>query len=173
MLAGRSRRRKYTPDDGDLVRLFYVPALEDAKRYDRLTGYFNAGALAPAARGIEGLVRNRGCMRFVVGCTLPPAEIEAIVTTFRAFIKGEGVIITMIDHGPRFHAPRYRYFAGLWLRKIDSDRARCPGGRPRGSSTRRTIRATDRPGVPIGIPTNPYTQQELPLWGFSSTSTPS
>ena len=75
MLAGRSRRRKYTPDDGDLVRLFYVPALEDAKRYDRLTGYFNAGALAPAARGIEGLVRNRGCMRFVVGCTLPPAEI--------------------------------------------------------------------------------------------------
>ena len=60
------------------VRLFYVPALEDAERYDRLTGYFNAGALALAARGIEGLVRNRGHMRLVVGCTLPPAEIEAI-----------------------------------------------------------------------------------------------
>ena len=78
MLAGRSWQRKYTPDDGDLVRLFYVPALEDAERYDRLTGYFNAGALALAARGIEGLVRNRGHMRLVVGCTLPPAEIEAI-----------------------------------------------------------------------------------------------
>ena len=78
MLAGRSWQRKYTPDDGDLVRLFYVPALEDAERYDRLTGYFNAGALALAARGIEGLVRNRGRMRLVVGCTLPPAEIEAI-----------------------------------------------------------------------------------------------
>ncbi len=78
MLAGRSWQRKYTPDDGDLVRLFYVPALEDAERYDRLTGYFNAGALALAARGIEGLVRNRGNMRLVVGCTLPPAEIEAI-----------------------------------------------------------------------------------------------
>ena len=78
MLADRSWQRKYTPDDGDLVRLFYVPALEDAERYDRLTGYFNAGALALAARGIEGLVRNRGHMRLVVGCTLPPAEIEAI-----------------------------------------------------------------------------------------------
>ena len=78
MLAGRTWRRKYTPDDGDLVGLFYVPALEDAERYDRLTGYFNANALALAARGIEGLVRNRGHMRLVVGCTLPPAEIEAI-----------------------------------------------------------------------------------------------
>ena len=78
MLAGRSWQRKYTPDDGDLVRLFYVPALGDAEQYDRLTGYFNAGALALAARGIEGLVRNRGHMRLVVGCTLPPAEIEAI-----------------------------------------------------------------------------------------------
>ena len=78
MLAGRTWRRKYTPDDGELVRLFYVPALEDAERYDRLTGYFGAGALALAARGIEGLVRNRGHMRLVVGCTLPPAEIEAI-----------------------------------------------------------------------------------------------
>ena len=78
MLADGNWRRKYTPDDGDLVRLFYVPALEDAKSYDRLAGYFNAGALALAARGIEGLVRNGGHMRLVVGCTLPADEIEAI-----------------------------------------------------------------------------------------------
>ena len=78
MLADRSWKRKYTPDDGDLIRLFYVPALEDAERYDRLTGYFNAGALALAARGVEGLVRNGGRMRLVVGCTLQPPEIEAI-----------------------------------------------------------------------------------------------
>ena len=67
---------KYTPDDGDLVKLFYVPALKDAERYDRLTGYFNAHALTLAVRGIEGLVRNRGRMRLVAGCTLEPPEIE-------------------------------------------------------------------------------------------------
>ena len=78
MLRDREWRLKYTPDDGDLVELFYVPALEDAGRYDRLTGYFTAGALALAARGIEGLVRNNGLMRLVVGCTLDPPEIEAI-----------------------------------------------------------------------------------------------
>ena len=69
---------KYTPEDGDLVQVFYVPALEDANRYDRLTGYFNAGALALAARGIEGLVHNKGRMRLVVGCTLKKPEIDAI-----------------------------------------------------------------------------------------------
>ena len=78
MLTDRSWQIKYTPDDGDLVKLFYIPALEDAERYDRLTGYFNAGALALAARGIEGLVRNRGRMRLLVGCTLEQPEIEAI-----------------------------------------------------------------------------------------------
>ena len=78
MLRDRAWKLKYTPDDGDLVALFYVPALEDAERYDRLTGYFNAGALALAARGIEGLVRNSGYMRLIVGCTLAPPEIDAI-----------------------------------------------------------------------------------------------
>ena len=78
MLRDREWKLKYTPDDGDLVRLFYVPALEEAERYDRLTGYFNAGALALAARGIEGLVRNCGRMRLVVGCTLDRSEVEAI-----------------------------------------------------------------------------------------------
>ena len=78
MLTDRTWKLKYTPDDGDLVELFYVPALRDAVRYDRLTGYFSAGALALAARGIEGLVGNDGHMRLVVGCTLEQPEIEAI-----------------------------------------------------------------------------------------------
>ena len=70
MLIERTWKLKYTPEDGDLVQVFYVPALQDAARYDRLTGYFDAGALALAARGVEGLVRNAGRMRLVVGCTL-------------------------------------------------------------------------------------------------------
>ena len=78
MLTDRTWKLKYTPDDGDLVEVFYIPALHDAARYDRLTGYFDAGALALAARGVEGLVRNDGRMRLVVGCTLAPAEIDAI-----------------------------------------------------------------------------------------------
>ena len=80
MLPDHSWKLKYTPEHGNLVDLFYVPALEDAQRYDRLTGYFSAGALALAARGIEGLVRNDGRMRLLVGCTLEPPEVAAIRT---------------------------------------------------------------------------------------------
>ncbi len=78
MLTDRDWKLKYTPEDGDLVQMFYVPALQDAERYDRLTGYFDAGALALAARGVEGLVRNDGRMRLIVGCTLDRDEIDAI-----------------------------------------------------------------------------------------------
>jgi len=69
---------KYSPESGDLVAQFYVPALECAVRYDRSTGYFSAYALALAARGIERLVRNRGRVRLVVGCTLSPEHVMAI-----------------------------------------------------------------------------------------------
>ncbi|GAB6058226.1 SNF2-related protein [Desulfonatronum parangueonense] len=69
---------KYTPDDGDLLRRFYIPALECAVRYDRSTGYFSAGALSAASRGVEGLVRNQGRMRLIVGCTLDEPEVQAI-----------------------------------------------------------------------------------------------
>ena len=78
MLRSRAWKRKYTLEDGDLIGLFYVPALQSARRYDRLTGFFNAGALALAARGVEGLARNGGRMRLVTGCTLTQPEIEAI-----------------------------------------------------------------------------------------------
>lgn len=77
-LSTRSWQLKYTPDDGDLVAQFYVPALECAVRYDRATGYFGAEALALAMRGIEGLIRNDGRMRLIVGCTLKSNEIAAI-----------------------------------------------------------------------------------------------
>jgi hypothetical protein len=78
LLCDRDWKLKYTPDDGDLVHLLYVPALECAVRYDRLTGYFQAKALTLAARGLEGLVRNSGRMRLLVGCTLNQPEVDAI-----------------------------------------------------------------------------------------------
>ena len=78
ILRDREWRLKYTPDSGDLVADFYVPLLDCAVRYDRLTGYFNAAALALAARGVEGMVGNGGVMRMIVGCTLGQAEIDAI-----------------------------------------------------------------------------------------------
>jgi SNF2 family DNA or RNA helicase len=77
-LRDRAWAPKYHSDAGALVHQFYVPALACAVRYDRTTGYFTAGALTLAARGVEGLIKNGGHMRLVVGCTLKPPEVEAI-----------------------------------------------------------------------------------------------
>src|ERR1022692_3023590 len=68
----------YRHEDGDLTELFYNPALSAARRYDRMTGYFSAGALALAARGIVALIANEGKMRLLVGCKPDPPESDAI-----------------------------------------------------------------------------------------------
>lgn len=91
LLRDTTWKLKYTPDEGSLVRSFYIPSLISAVRYDRLTGYFTARALTLAARGVEGLIVNNGRMRMVVGCTLGPAEAEAIQ-------KGEELRATVQQH---------------------------------------------------------------------------
>ena len=69
---------KYDSDTLSLIKDFYEPVLNCAVRYDRSTGFFSARILTLAARGIEGLIRNNGIMRLVIGCTLREEEMEAI-----------------------------------------------------------------------------------------------
>jgi SNF2 family DNA or RNA helicase/regulator of RNase E activity RraB len=90
ILRDHAWRLKYTPDHGDLVKTLYVPALSCGTRYDRLTGFFAASALALAARGVECLIANGGRMRLVVGCTLDQPEIDAIA-------RGEA-LKTQVEH---------------------------------------------------------------------------
>jgi SNF2 family DNA or RNA helicase len=78
LLLAHTWETSYRHEQGDLVNLFYVPALSCAVQYDRMTGYFTADALALAARGIEKLIANGGKMRLLVGCTLGPDEVQAI-----------------------------------------------------------------------------------------------
>jgi hypothetical protein len=62
-LADHPWQSKYSSDAGSLVTQFYQPALACALRYDRTSGYFTAGSLTLAARGVEHLSRNHGAMR--------------------------------------------------------------------------------------------------------------
>jgi hypothetical protein len=103
LLRDSAWRLKYTPDDGDLVRLFYVPALRAAVRYDRLTGYFSARALALAARGVEGLIVNNGRMRLIVGCTLGEEEVAAIERgeSLRDTVERSLIRMPMLSADPR------------------------------------------------------------------------
>ena len=78
LLTEREWCTSYRHEDGDLIELFYNPALTCAVQYDRMTGYFSADALALAARGIDALIDNDGRMRLIVGCTLQQPEQDAI-----------------------------------------------------------------------------------------------
>lgn len=82
---------RYSHEDGDLVELFFVPVLSCSTLYRRVTGYFNARALALAARGLNHLMERRGRMELVVGCTLEPDEVESIEAGYELralFAKG-------------------------------------------------------------------------------------
>jgi len=68
----------YDSDEDDVLDDFYIPALSNALSYRRLAGFFSSSALAVAARGISGLIKNRGTMKLVVGAKLRKQDIEAI-----------------------------------------------------------------------------------------------
>ena len=72
----------YDSDEDDVLNEFYIPALSGSTRYRRLAGFFSSSALAVAARGIAGLIRNGGRMELVVGAKLRKVDVEAIKSPF-------------------------------------------------------------------------------------------
>ncbi len=96
-LPSRPWKTTYRQEDGDLIGLFYVPALSCAVGYDRLTGYFSADALALASRGIGRLIANGGRMRLIVGCTLAEEEVRAIEQGYdlRAIVESNLVKVSL------------------------------------------------------------------------------
>jgi hypothetical protein len=96
-LRSRAWKTSYRQEDGDLIALFYVPALSCAVAYDRLTGYFSADALALAGRGIGRPIANGGRMRLIVGCTLDEDEVRAIEQGYdlRAIVEANLVKVSL------------------------------------------------------------------------------
>ena len=67
----------YTPADNRLEG-FYIPALKQAVRYDRVTGYYRSSSLVVAAAGVSRFVANGGTMRIIAGTELEELDIKAI-----------------------------------------------------------------------------------------------
>jgi superfamily II DNA or RNA helicase len=68
--------KSFFSDTGrEIFESFVYPALTRSVSYDRLTGYFSVSALVAAAQGLEGLFRNGGRMRLVIGIHDVPEEL--------------------------------------------------------------------------------------------------
>ena len=68
----------YETGEDDLVMDFFVPMLANAKRYDRIAGFFSSASLALSARGIAGLIANNGTMRIVASPRLSKEDVAMI-----------------------------------------------------------------------------------------------
>ena len=73
-------RVSYHPDNcADVIGEFYAPALSCGVRYDRATYMFSGRALAQAAAGLAGFLRNGGKMRLICDRETSPDIIKAVI----------------------------------------------------------------------------------------------
>ncbi|MFW9887397.1 MAG: DEAD/DEAH box helicase family protein [Candidatus Thorarchaeota archaeon] len=72
-------KRSYNSDVDDVLEDFYIPTLKESISYDRVAGFFSSSSLAIAAKGIAGLIKNKGKMRIVTSAILQKKDIEAII----------------------------------------------------------------------------------------------
>lgn len=71
-----------TGTKGELVVTdFYVPVLQQALKYQRLTGYFSSQVLALAARGVAGLIKNGGKMQLITSPVVSESDFEALTNS--------------------------------------------------------------------------------------------
>lgn len=70
--------RGYRTNKHDIVREFYVPILKKSVLYKRAVGFFSSTALIELSKGISGLIKNGGKIKFIVSPLLSDKDIEAI-----------------------------------------------------------------------------------------------
>lgn len=70
--------RSYRTNKNDIVKEFYVPILKQSVLYKRAVGFFSSTALVELSKGIAGLVKNGGKIKFLVSPLLSEEDIEAI-----------------------------------------------------------------------------------------------
>lgn len=71
-------QRSYKTNKNDIVREFYVPVLKQSVMYKRAVGFFSSTALIELSKGITGLIKNGGKIRFIVSPLLSEEDIQAI-----------------------------------------------------------------------------------------------
>lgn len=93
-----------------LLEEFYIPLLQNSKKYYRIAGYFSSTSLIVASEGIEGLIKNGGKMYLLVSPELSDDDYSVIVE--------HGSILpslTMFDEIKEINIPHEHLQALAWL----------------------------------------------------------
>lgn len=70
--------RSYKTNKNNIVRDFYLPVLRKSILYKRAVGFFSSTALIELSKGISGLIRNGGKIKFIVSPLLSEEDVDAI-----------------------------------------------------------------------------------------------
>lgn len=70
--------RSYKTNKNDIVKEFYIPTLTTSVFYKRAVGFFSSTALIELSKGIAGLIKKKGKIKFIVSPLLSEDDIEAI-----------------------------------------------------------------------------------------------
>lgn len=70
--------RSYKTNKVNIVREFFIPVMKESVLYKRAVGFFSSTALIDMAKGISGLIKNGGEIKFIVSPYLSEEDIEAI-----------------------------------------------------------------------------------------------
>jgi superfamily II DNA or RNA helicase len=79
-----ARDGRFDSDKENLLESFYVPCLKESTSYRRMAGYFCSNALALAAPGIEGLLRNHGTIQIIANVVLSREDQDDIQRALRS-----------------------------------------------------------------------------------------
>lgn len=71
-------KKSYKTNSSNIVKDFYLPVLSESVLYKRAVGFFTSGALLEISKGISGLIKKDGKMRFIVSPKLTEEDIQAI-----------------------------------------------------------------------------------------------
>jgi len=74
-------KRAYSSDRDDILRDFYIPVLSESIEYHRIAGFFSSTSLAIAAKGIVGLIENKGTMKLIVSPRLTQQDLKMLIQT--------------------------------------------------------------------------------------------
>lgn len=87
-------RPSYNSDYCNILEEFYIPALRNSCKYQRMAGFFSSTSLAVAAKGIQGLIENGGKIELLCSGRLSAEDANAINTG----CTSEGEILTQQIH---------------------------------------------------------------------------
>ena len=71
-------KHSYSSENDNLVDDFYIPVLNEAQVYRRVTGYFSSSSLFIAARGFSEFIKKGGRFQFILNIQLSNEDYEQI-----------------------------------------------------------------------------------------------